>query len=199
VGYYDVYDDSTGNGFLNSNGTYTTLDYPGAIATYPSSINDAGWIVGSWKDSSDGSHCFLYKAGTFTSFDGPGEVGQSACYGINGQGEIVGSFSDGESFIDDAESGDPGISSNFTTMQQPGTSSTQIIGINNNGVMTGFGYVDNSGIPQGFFLNAGTFTDLPIPGAGESQGWGLNDDAQVVGYYADQFGDEYGFILEPPN
>jgi hypothetical protein len=58
----------------SSNGSYSTLDYPGAQYTNPNGINDNGTIVGSFGDAT-GSHGFIY---------GGREVGQSRLSGCRG-------------------------------------------------------------------------------------------------------------------
>jgi uncharacterized membrane protein len=55
VGYTDAH------GFLDSGGTYTTLDDPSAaiVGTFATGINASGQIVGYYDDSSDVYHSFL--------------------------------------------------------------------------------------------------------------------------------------------
>ena len=40
-------------GFLDSGGTYTTIQFPGSIETVPTAINAKGQIIGTYADSSD--------------------------------------------------------------------------------------------------------------------------------------------------
>jgi len=47
------------HGFLLSNGTYTTIDVPGAVVTNAFGINNAGQIVGYYIDASGVAHGFL--------------------------------------------------------------------------------------------------------------------------------------------
>jgi hypothetical protein len=58
TGWYTA-NDGTGHGFLLSKGVWTTIDFPGALATGCESINDAGQIVGNYYDSSSVLHGFL--------------------------------------------------------------------------------------------------------------------------------------------
>jgi hypothetical protein len=44
----------TENGFLDRDGSFTTLDVPGSTLTYAFGINDAGQIVGFYFDASGG-------------------------------------------------------------------------------------------------------------------------------------------------
>ena len=61
-----AYSDRSGtHGFLlDVNGSYTTLDVPGAIATDPFGINDVGQIVGNyWYPVPEANHGFLATPG----------------------------------------------------------------------------------------------------------------------------------------
>src|SRR5690348_11950488 len=55
--------------------TFTTIDVPGAGVTGISAINKVGDMVGSFGQSNSGPISgFLYRSGTFTYFDYPGET-----------------------------------------------------------------------------------------------------------------------------
>ena len=66
--------------------SYTTLDVPGATATYAYGI-DGGNIVGYYSDDS-GHRGFSYDGSTYTTLDVPGAVDTYA-HGIDGS-NIVG-------------------------------------------------------------------------------------------------------------
>ena len=72
-----------------SNGNVAILDYPGAVQTIPTSINDSGAIVGYYTDSSGQSHGFLYVNGKWAPLDYPKAAGTSLA-GISNAGLIVG-------------------------------------------------------------------------------------------------------------
>ncbi len=57
---------------LAESDTFTTIDFPGASATFPSGINPGGDIVGDYDDSAGVSHGFLLREDSFTTFDFPG-------------------------------------------------------------------------------------------------------------------------------
>ena len=59
------------HGFVYNNGTFTTLNAPGANLTLPTAINDRGEVAGGYQDSS-GTHGFVYENGTFTTLNAPG-------------------------------------------------------------------------------------------------------------------------------
>ena len=78
-----------GSGF-----TFSTIDVPGASSTEALGINNAGQIVGFFKDNiGSGQHGFLYDRGTFTTIDVPGAAA-TIPFGINNAGQIVGDFVD---------------------------------------------------------------------------------------------------------
>jgi len=83
-----------GHGYLLKNGTFTTIDVPGATFTFAGGNNPEGNIVGEYNDTSGVGHSFLLSKGVFTSFDPPGTVGFSDAAGINPGGIIVGIYFD---------------------------------------------------------------------------------------------------------
>jgi probable HAF family extracellular repeat protein len=80
------------HGFLDSNGSFSSIDAPGAVGTYAYGINNSGVIVGFEQIGAQlASQAFIDNNGTFTTFQVPGGV-STVADGINDQGEIVGSF-----------------------------------------------------------------------------------------------------------
>ena len=88
VGYY-IDPTNKIHGFLY-NGTYTTLDYPGATLTYAFGI-DGSNIVGSYFDTDDRDHAFVYNNGSWTSLDYPGYFEGTDAFAIDGN-KIVGNI-----------------------------------------------------------------------------------------------------------
>jgi probable HAF family extracellular repeat protein len=78
-----------------SHGTYTLLDFPGAVTTAPLSINDKGQITGYYDTSSTTApqHAFVYSNGQYTSIDPPAGVDPLA-FSIKNSGQVVGYYSD---------------------------------------------------------------------------------------------------------
>lgn len=87
VGVYNVGDSSTA--FLYQNGTFTTLAYPGALATQPYGINSAGDIVGTYVDSATIPRAFLLKNGVYSPINYPFAF-QTFIFGINDSDDMVG-------------------------------------------------------------------------------------------------------------
>src|SRR5262249_61607269 len=71
--------------------TFTTIDFPGATATFVAGINTQGDMVGYYYDSAGGEHGFLLTNGTFSTIDVPGSK-ITMLSGINDSGQIVGSY-----------------------------------------------------------------------------------------------------------
>jgi photosystem II stability/assembly factor-like uncharacterized protein len=209
VGSYIIFD---GDGNPISNGIHAKsgaaalkrMNYPGAAHTVLTGINDAGWIVGMYSDNDFcdnqllfgcNSHCALWKPdakGTYsnpTTFDAPGQT-STTCNGINGMGQIVGSYMNSDwslstPFLDDAESGDPSAPANFSTINGPDVGGTpgdygglSPSGINNNGQIVGND--DSSGLS--FLVNSFEFDEFAGPvNSLPFYLYGINDDAQMVG------------------
>jgi probable HAF family extracellular repeat protein len=80
------------HGFVDSNGTFTTIDFPGASTTAINGINDAGDMVGAYS-AGGRFHGWLRRGGVFTTIDLPGAK-YSAAEGINKAGVVVGTYLD---------------------------------------------------------------------------------------------------------
>src|SRR5262245_16556838 len=97
--------------FLMSQGEFTPFAPPGGqpVSLDQGGINERGDIVGAYCDAAipcaitlTGTHGFLLRAGEFTTIDITGIAGvtvtATSAAGINGRGEIVGSYADGTHF-----------------------------------------------------------------------------------------------------
>jgi hypothetical protein len=82
--------DGTGQGFKLDRGRFVKIDFPGAMATLPTAINDRGRIVGIWEGPGPIIHGFLLENGRFTTIDAPGAAPSTATTSINDRGQIVG-------------------------------------------------------------------------------------------------------------
>jgi probable HAF family extracellular repeat protein len=91
VGWYET--DHTENGFIYHNGTYSLLDFLGAMATFPSAINNSGVVAGTFQDANVKAHGFTYRNGIFTQVDVPPPPAiVTGVSGINDAGVLVGSY-----------------------------------------------------------------------------------------------------------
>src|SRR6476620_1833632 len=70
---------------------YAKIQYPGAILTLVNSINNANVVVGSYFDSADVVHGFVYRQGKFSAVNFP-SASATEVLGINDLGDIVGVY-----------------------------------------------------------------------------------------------------------
>lgn len=151
-GYY-VDQNNASHGFLRArDGTFTTIDPPGALFTIAGGINSAGAITGYYSDASNLIHGFLRaRDGTFTIFEAPGAVAGTAGFSVNPQGAVTGIYLDANNtlhgFLRYPDSA-------FTTFDAPGAGDEAGQGtrpefINAAGMITGF-YLDENGVSHGF-------------------------------------------------
>jgi len=179
--------DGSYSGFIYSGGTSTTFSFPGlVVGTWANGINDAGQIVGSYKDSLACVHGYVYNYGgdgSFFSFDFPG-MGGAPNYvtyltGINGQGQVVGYHSvygwpdfGYEGFLWNRSSDGSLVRINY-----PGYPDTYLLGVNANGQIVGQG-------GSNFLWSNGISTPFPSP-PGSYMSWpvGINNYGRVVGFW----------------
>ena len=197
--------------------TFVPINFPGGKSTTAHGINAFGQIVGSWTDSSNLAHGFLYDAGTYTSFDYPGTVQGTAAFGINNAGEIVGLYNGGVAFLlksgvfssfgggydinnfDFTASGVGFVDSsgNSYLVNVPGVQETNTFGINDAIVVVG-DYWDGSRT-HGFSFNDINYSTIDFPGSTETVCQGVNTLGEIVGYYLDTNGLQHGFLLTGGN
>ena len=84
----------------------------------------------------------------------------------------------------------------FTTIDVPGSTRTEVIGINNNGTMVGA--YNSGGKDIGFIYDGSTFTDFSI-GTYKTRIYDINDDGTFVGFYMRDDGAYYGFQSDGVN
>jgi len=164
-----------GNGAKSYSFSYTTIDYPGAYATFASGINNAGQIVGLYTDLHGIGHGYLDVAGAFTTIDFPGAA-QTFAGGINNAGSVVGTYYDQaggyHGFLYKAGS--------YTSLDYPNATGTQANGINDDNQISGT-YRDTASNPHGFQYQAGSFISINCPGSTFTGVIGINGDAQIGG------------------
>lgn len=180
--------------------SYTTIDYPGAVATtLNGGPNPQGTAVGSWTDSGGLTHGFtLSKHGVFASFDPPGSTLTTPNF-IDPQGEIVGAYNDAG-----------GVSHGFvlnngqyTTVNFAGAAGTELTGLNPSGEMSGFscsdpacGSTGNPSTDHSFTVSKrGVFTSFDPPGAVSSTASTVNPSGAIVGAFTDGGGVTHGYLL----
>jgi probable HAF family extracellular repeat protein len=205
-GYVDAR--GTLHGFLRRAGTITTIDFPGAKATFATRVNDLGQIVGAYSNDPNTPalelpHGFLLDNGAFTKIDVPGAA-ETRPFGINNAGQIVGEY------VDTARRSHGFLFANgvYTTIDAPGGTSTWVTDIDDSGRMVGisFGGANATAGPvRGFLRDAqGAFTPIDAPAAPPPPGrpellttrpFGLNNRGQVTGVFTDSEG-IHSFLMD---
>lgn len=193
------------------------IDVPGALATVASGINKAGEIVGSYCNATTcesydgGGQGFLLDkiGGGFTTLDVPGAV-HTAAVAINDAEVIVGNYTACKtqaetSFAASSGQGAPCVllqlhgfqlsGGAYTTIDPPGSISTNVGGINNSGEIVG-SYLDGNNQTHGFLFNAGAYTIVDFPGGSLTVINGVNDQGQIVGFA--RVGNAYDYFIGTP-
>ncbi|HTG59385.1 MAG TPA: hypothetical protein VMG63_08260 [Terriglobia bacterium] len=142
--------------------------------------------------------------GTFIPIDDPLGVKGTHAWGINPQGDIVGSYDD----ADNVRHGFLLRDGKFMTIDNPdggdgppgplGNQGTTLYDINASGDITGR-YIDSNNIAHSFLLRHGVFYPVDPPDAGTAPGQGtqadgINESGDIVGAYVDSDFIDHGFL-----
>ena len=158
-------------------------------------VNNANIAVGFYNDSHGNSHGYTYDIATKTfsaDINDPLAV-STVTAAINNSDEIAGFYTDSmgviHGFIDNG-----GV---FTTVDPPGATETELLGLNDNGLADGF--ADIGGVMDGILYNSltKTFTVLNPPGSDGTTLNGINDAGDVVGFFVDANGNTDGLLGTP--
>jgi hypothetical protein len=171
-------------------------NFPGAVQTQVTGINDRGVTVGFWSTQntasmSNNNFGFYWQNGRFRSVNFP--TGDNASppvnqlLGVNDSAIAVGFYTNGQG-------SNRGYEYNirtrqFTRVLVPGAASgvngpsLTAAAINNNGDVAGFYNKTSSQVDAFLKLRFGRFITLAYPGASMTQAFGVNDSDEVVGAY----------------
>jgi uncharacterized membrane protein len=83
----------------------------------------------------------------------------------------------------------------FTTIDVPGATISEALGISRGRIVGDFTDVD--GNVHGFLLEQGVFTTIDVPGAAATLPAGINRKGHIVGIYTDSAGNAHGFLAVP--
>lgn len=153
-------------------GTYTQIDYPGAVLSVAEGIDTAGDITGWYLDSSGLAQGFLLTDGVFTVIDKPGSL-DTYLFGINDVGQVVGTTHEGTGFVYDLQT------QTFSPIKYPGAGFTSAISINNTGTIVG--QFDNHSDLQGFQFDGSTYSKIMPKGGNDTYVGGITAAGEIVG------------------
>jgi len=193
-------------GFIrwNNNGrlTYLSVNDPLVSSNPPINqllgINKGNVAVGFYNDGNNpsNSHAFSYSVKT-TAFT-PVKIGgavSAAATGINTSGQICGFFVNGlQHTVGFVKNATGGVVTHFTV---PGTTFTQLLGINNHGQAVGF-FQGADMVPHGLLYTPGNGAWTQVDDPNGSLGTvvnGVNDVGQLVGFYTDAAGNVHGMLV----
>lgn len=170
---------------------YTTLQYPGALGTYPSSVNKGGVVVGSYLDSNYSGHGFTYTNGVFASVDAGSNCYETFVTGINDAGTLSGyCFANQGGTLDFVYS-----NGSFTFYGLPTVLDSYSSRINNAGVSVGW-FFTNQNTVASFYKKPGKnpveFTAPTAPNA--TAAYGINNQGTIVGNGINGTSLQEGFI-----
>jgi uncharacterized membrane protein len=188
------YQDTAGHfhGYVQqSEDSFVKVDVPGAVDTFADGLTEGGDVVGTFTDLAGQSHGFVQRDGIFTTIDVPGALFTGAV-AINNKGQIAGEY----------ESADQGFhgflldNGVFTTLDQgPGTgifASTEAFAINAAGEVGGTFFDPDTF--RSFLFKNNSFTDLDVPGQGNTIMESLNARGDFVGTFNDLNLVQHGFV-----
>ena len=190
AGYYE---DSNGlhHGVILEDGELRQYDFPGAVETFIHGISDAtGALTGNYIDASGVRLGFSGE----TIIEIPGASETYADF-LNASGSVVGSYVDSEG-IYHMYLLFPG---RITSLNFPHAENIEYLfahGVNQASV-----YVVRvkrvGDVPRTYVGGAHGLHEFQFPGSVSTEGWNINEDGSVVGYYDTADGRRHGFIAKP--
>ena len=189
------YQDSEGlyHGVILEDGELRQYDFPDAVETEIYGISDAtGALTGGFIDASGVRRGFSGDA----IIEVP-EASETYAHFVNASGRIVGSYVDADGVYHPYMSGQNG---RFISLDLPQAEQFEyffVHSINDVGTLVGrakrVGDVPRTAVGS---LQHG-LKALKVPGSVSTEGWNINQDGSVVGYYDSPDGRRHGFIARP--
>ncbi|MGD0212493.1 MAG: hypothetical protein ABSB87_04605 [Terriglobales bacterium] len=182
--------------FVYGNGTFTYLGSLGGNSGIGNGINTSGQVAGYSTNASGDYRGFISNGDSLIDIGDLGG-GSAVAYALNDAGQVVGSsvtedgsnhpflYSDGQ-MIDLGTLGSPSGGQWWNSAE----------GINNSGVVTGYGFTSNGGL-SGFTWTNGVMTALPNLGEEWTEAYAINNNGQVTGISANRKGQSHAFIANP--
>ena len=192
AGYYE---DSEGlhHGVILEEGELRPYDFRDAVQTEIYGISDAtGVLTGNWIDAAGVQRGFTGD----TSLEFPGATATFADF-VNSDGNLFGSYIDADGFFQEYAYSSDGRYVAFELTNAENLEFFYVHGVNDALVRIARGKVFGDVIRT--YL--GTFTDglreLKVPDSVSTQGYNINQDGSVVGFYDTPDGRRHGFIANP--
>jgi Cu/Zn superoxide dismutase len=184
---------------------FATADFPTTSPATPPvdqllGINNAGLAVGFYADAAGNSHGYTYntKTGKYAPVTFPSSVTSTSitAAAVSNRGDIAGFYTDAAGNTDAFVTW-----GGFTTLQFPGATATQALGVNDSDEVVGV-YTDGTG--SGATMHGFTwmphlgFQTVDDPdGIGATTVNGVNDAGDLAGFYTDAAGNTDGFAASP--
>jgi hypothetical protein len=182
------------HGFIYKDGTYTSIDYPGAQSTFPSAITPAGLVVGGYLDSNYAEHGFEY------SVTAKGKAVYTAINVPGGNNTIMSAAAPGGKLFGTTQ-GAGNATELFSYVQKTFTillsTNTPIpTSASGNGIVAGYFAGSTYPSPTTAFTYAGGITTtLPVPsGQVSTIAYGVNNAGTVVGETVNSSYVDGGFV-----
>jgi hypothetical protein len=190
AGFYGA---NVSNGFLLTEGQFRTVDFPGAVSTALRGINNLGDVSGTYSIvdlNADEFGFIIPRRGTAISFKLPNPTDTGIVVGgINDLRQLVGYYTDATSTL-------VGFlrqpSGQFVSVIVPGAVSTQVLGINDCGIVVGT-WGDGS-TAHGFYGRPGNLQSFDLPRAAATFAQGIDNEGRIVGRYATADGVAHAFV-----
>ena len=187
------YEDADGlyHGVVLKDGEFRQYDFPGSVQTEIYGISDStGALTGNFTDAEGIRRGFT--ADTIIEFPGA-----SATYAdFVAAGRLVGSYIDAEGIYHLYAF----TNGRFRSIDLPNAENFEyyfVQGINDAGTFVGRFKAKNDGFPRTSIGSAHGRYELKFPGSVSTQGYNINQDGSIVGYYDSADGRRHGFIARP--
>jgi probable HAF family extracellular repeat protein len=193
--------------FLYSNGTYSTLSYPGGNGTFGFGINNSGQIVGQYGDASGNLNAFVYtSANNYATINPPQSAPANPYFAegntINNKGQVLISALNASGDYDNFlySNGQYTLLTAISSLGNPVFAN----GINDAGTIVGYAN-DSNQVSHGFILKNGQVTSLNDPNAGTTTNFegvagtqlnDINNNGAISGFYVDANGNTNGFVYQ---
>ncbi len=178
---------------------YTIENFPGAVQTQVTGINNVGQTVGFWADSAGDNFGWVKTSLGFVQVVDPKSMGGATVMdqvlGVNDRNQAVGFYTDAagntHGFLYDIKN------QTYTELTVPNASQVTATDINNSGLISGF-YTDTAdGSTRGFleYANGTGFQSFAADGSTNTMFFGLNNNGQEVGTFTDANGVTHGMLF----